>query len=233
MCISKKNFPPKTLSLPKLTPEHNRMKSMFRSGILYIGITITAIGLFSISGCQPKNGSGAATVTVSDSLPASPAIKVGYLNSLELLSQMPGIAEADKAVSDFAKKKERSFNSLANQYQTKLQTLQQNGPAMLQAEQEKAVQELQGLEQRIQQMQANSQTEVAIEKERLYAPVLARADSVIKLVGQEQGYTFIYDAPGLLYVDTTLNILPMVKRRLGLEAEDDSPAAPADSAAVN
>lgn len=209
------------------------MKSMFRSGILYIGITITAIGLFSIPGCQPKSGSGTAAVTISDSLPATPSIKVGYLNSLELLSQMPEIADADKAVSDFAKKKERSFNSLANQYQTKLQTLQQNGPAMLQAEQEKAVKELQGLEQRIQQIQANSQTEIAMEKERLYAPVLARADSVIKLVGQEQGYTFIYDAPGLLYVDTTLNILPMVKRRMGLDVEEEAPAEPADSTAVN
>lgn len=140
---------------------------------------------------------------------------------------MPEIQEADKQVETFAKGKERTFNSLASQYQTKLQDLQQNGPAMLQAQQEKAVKELQGLEQRLQQMQANSQGEVAMEKERLYQPILARADSVIKLVGEEEGFTVIYDAPGLLYVDTTLNILPKVKARLGLTDQPEPAEKPA------
>jgi outer membrane protein len=94
---------------------------------------------------------------------------------------------------------------------------------MLKSEQEKKVTELQGMEQQLQQLQANAQTDFQQEKDRLYAPIFAEADSIIKLVAKENGYTFVFDAPALLYADTTRNLLPLIKVKMGL------PDKPADA----
>jgi outer membrane protein len=66
-------------------------------------------------------------------------------------------------------------------------------------------------------MQMRAESDISNEKEKLYEPILAKADSIVKQIGKENGYTFIYDAAALLYADTTLNILPLVKERMGIK----------------
>lgn len=183
-------------------------------------ILIVFISLMAAS-CKPGSGTTASAVTPSvesDSTlsPSGTTMKIGYVNSLELLSLMPEVKSADQKLEQFAKRKEGNFNTLAQQYQEKVKSLQEKGATMSRTEQETAMRDLQGMEQRLQQMQMGSQSDLATEKERLYAPILARADSIIKLIGKEQGYTFIMDTPGILYADTTLNLVKIVAERMGI-----------------
>lgn len=181
---------------------------------------ILSVGVAFLMACQqpaPSQPEGVSTGPDSTgSVVQPPAFKVGYVNSAELLSLMPELKEAEGKLERYARNKENRFNNLAQSYQNRLQELQQKGATMLPSEQEAAVKELTGMEQQLQQMQASSQQEIAMEKERLYQPILARADSVIKQLGKDGQYTFIYDGPGLLYADTTLNLLPEIARRMGL-----------------
>lgn len=158
-------------------------------------------------------------ITTNTTIPAPPpsGIKYGYLNSLELLAKMPETKAADKQLEEFAKGKEASFNTLAQKYQTEMQQLQQKAQDMTRVEQEAKMKEMAEMEERLQAMQMNSQAEVAAKKEELYAPILAKADKYIKQVGKENGYVFIYDAAALLYADTSLNILPLVKRKMKMK----------------
>ena len=157
---------------------------------------------FTIFSCEQgaSTANSADTTAAVDSVaeePAPPPFKVAYLNSQQLLSLMPEMQDANSALEKYARGKERSFQNLTQSYQTKVQELQQKAQSgtLLQSEQEAGVKELSQMEQRIQSMQANSQTDIARKQEQLFAPILARADSVIKLVGKEEGYTFIYDSP--------------------------------------
>ena len=192
---------------------------------LQIYVWIVIGWMFALAACdQVGTTANTTTTTVTDSTqqePTPPPFKVGYLNSQQLLSLMPEMQDANEQLEKYARGKERSFQNLTRNYQSKVQELQQKAQSgtLLQAEQEAGVKELSQMEQRIQNMQANSQTDIARKQEQLLAPILSRADSVIKLVGKEEGYTFIYDAPGLLYADTTKNLLPMVAKRLGLEVD--------------
>lgn len=145
----------------------------------------------------------------------------GYLNSLELLSMMPEIKAADRKLETIAKQKEAELGGLMTQYQDKMKYLQENGQNLAPVEQEAKMKELQQLEQSIQEKQLKGQDYLAAEKERLYKPALDKADKAIKKIGQEGGYAFIYDSSvgSLLYADTTKNLLPLVKQRLGIKGK--------------
>lgn len=98
-----------------------------------------------------------------------------------------------------------------------MRTLQEKGQDMTRIEQEAKMKEMAELEEKIQKMQMSGGEDLAAEKEKLYAPILAKADKYIKQVGKEQGYQYIFDATALLYADTTKDILPLVKRKMGLK----------------
>lgn len=144
-------------------------------------------------------------------------VKYGYLNSLELLAIMPETRTADKKLAELQRSKEASFSALAQKYQDGMRTLQEKGQDMTRIEQEAKMKEMAELEEKIQKMQMSGGDELAAEKEKLYAPILAKADKYIKQVGKEQGYQYIFDATALLYADTTKDILPLVKRKMGLK----------------
>ncbi|RMG67023.1 MAG: OmpH family outer membrane protein [Bacteroidetes bacterium] len=178
--------------------------------VLVIAIAFTA--------CQPQptQAPGAASAD-STAIP-----RFGYVKSMEVLSLLPDVEEAEKKVESFARSKENAFRALAEKYQTGVRDFQENGMTLSQSEQEKRVQELQALEGRLQQMQANSQGEVAQERERLYDPIMAKVDSVIKLVGKEEGFAMIYDGAALVYADSVYDLTPLIKTRLGIVEADST-----------
>ncbi len=161
----------------------------------------------------------ATTTTTTTTAAVMPPIgaKYGYLNSLELLAMMPETRAADKRLAELQRSKESSFASLAQKYQQGMQDLQAKAQDMTRLDQETKMKELGDLEEKLQKMQMSSGDELAAEKEKLYAPILARADKYIKQIGKEQGYEYIFDAAALLYADTTKDILPLVKRKMGIK----------------
>lgn len=177
-------------------------------------------------GCEQKSASNessnVAVVADSNMVAAGPGIKIGYLNSLELLSLMPDAMEADEAIQSYAAGQERRFQNLMQEYQTKVQNIQENGASMMPMQQQVAMQEIQKLEQQIQDMQANSQQRIAVRRDELLAPVMARADSIIRMVAEHNGFDLIYDSPTLLYADSSLNVMPLVKEAMGIEDSEES-----------
>ncbi|MEM9983831.1 MAG: OmpH family outer membrane protein [Bacteroidota bacterium] len=194
-----------------------------------VRLSFILISLFSLLwvGCESSTTASKESVVSSDSTlqVQAPALKVGYLNSLELLSLMPEAAEADQAIQSYAAGQERRFQKLAQEYQTKLQEVQQSGATMTPMKQQVAVQEIQKLEQQLQEMQTNSQQRIAQRRDELLAPVMARADSIINSVAKANGFDLVYDAPSLLYADSTYNIMPLVREAMGIEEEEEEDAA--------
>ncbi|GAB4421740.1 MAG: hypothetical protein OHK0039_37000 [Bacteroidia bacterium] len=186
-------------------------------------LPVLAIAIAFVA-CKPQTTQ--APVTAPADSTASVALpRFGYVKSLEILSLLPDVKDAEKRLESYARSKESTFRSLAEKYQAGVADLQENGMLLPQSEQEKRVQELQALEGRLQQMQANSQGEIGQERERLYAPIMTKVDSIIKLVGKEQGFAMIYDGAALVYADSVYDITPLIKTRLGIVEE--APETPA------
>lgn len=145
--------------------------------------------------------------------------RVAYLNSQELLALIPEAAEAEKKLAAMYKQRESQYAGLMRQYQEKGARFQEMGEIMTKGDQEKAVAELQSLESRLQTLERNTQQEIEAERQKLMKPILDRANGAVKEVANELGYTLVLDPSmgGVVYIDTTRNLLAQVKTKLGIK----------------
>ncbi len=145
-------------------------------------------------------------------------LKLGYINSLELLSLMPEVAVADKAIESFAKSLETQYVTMLKEYDTKAKDYEANYQTWTKSVLDLKGKELEDLEKRITDFQASIQEDIAAKREEKYAPILEKADVAIKAVANEGGYTYIFDAStgSLLFADESENIIDKVKAKLGL-----------------
>lgn len=161
----------------------------------------------------------AIALTLAGTSMAQQAPKIGYINSLELLSLMPEVGPADKNLEKYAGSLDGLYSGMLQEYQNKIKDYEQNSANWTQDTEELKIKELQDLEKRITDFQTSSNDKLAKKREELYAPILEKADEAIKAVAKEGGYTYILDAStgALLFVDESAdNILDKVLAKLGL-----------------
>ena len=80
-------------------------------------------------------------------------------------------------------------------------------------------QEIRDLDQRIQTYQQSAQQRLQDKEKELLQPIIDRAKQAISDVAKENGYTYVFDtsAGALLYQQDSDDILPLVKKKLGLK----------------
>ena len=146
--------------------------------------------------------------------------KYAYLNSTQLLLELPEVKAADSELEayqksliakgeDMVKKFEEKYNGYVQQAQSGSLT----GVQMQQRESELAQEQqaIQAYEQEVQQL-------IVTKREELYKPILDKVNVVVEQIGKDNGYTMIFDSSigGLLYAVEADNIMDMVKTKLGI-----------------
>jgi len=165
----------------------------------------------------------AATTTAEPAAAPTPASatgqKFGYINSAELLKQMPETKRAEANLEAFVKNLEKQFGGLQTEYQTKITEFQSQEKTMVDAVKESRIRAIQELEQRMQQSQASGQQQVAAKREQLFKPILDKAEKAIKDVGKENGYDYIFDTNtgSFVYAKESHNVMALVKKKLGIK----------------
>jgi outer membrane protein len=162
-------------------------------------------------------------VIASLSLSASAQLKIGHVNSQELLSMMPEADSAQKKIEKLAQDhsllmEEMSveFNKKYDEYLKKLDD-QTNPMSPLVKSSKEA--ELQELQQRIQTFEQQASQEIQQQKMVLFQPIQEKAVKAINDVAAENGFTYILDSGVgvILYsAPNSEDILPLVKKKLGL-----------------
>jgi outer membrane protein len=165
--------------------------------------------------------------TICTSLSAQ-SLKLGHLNSQELLASMPGTKAADQKLQEFNKSLEGQLKSMSTEYQGKVEQFKGQEASMAEAIKQAKIKEIQDLEARIQEFQQNAQESIQKKKQEFYSPVLKQAEEAIKSVAKENNYSYILDvsAGTVLYSHDSDNIMALVKKKLGLTAATPAPATP-------
>lgn len=155
-------------------------------------------------------------VLAAITLPAA-AQKFGHIDSQELLMAMP---ERDKA--------EEQLEKQAAMYQQQLQEMQQElqkkyedymaktetWPEAIRKTKEK---ELNQLQQGLQDFSQTAQQDLAKLEEDLLTPMINRAKEAIEAVGEENGFTYIFDAStGATLFNGGEDVTGLVKAKLGI-----------------
>mgnify|MGYP000890574840 CR=1 FL=1 len=150
--------------------------------------------------------------------------KFGYLNSSELISLMPEAIKADSAVDKYAAELDGLGQQMYAEYQKKTSDAQAKAKTLTEEQLNLIGQELADMEKRITDFQQSAQDKIAAKKDKLYGPILQKANEGIKAVAKANAYTYIFDsgAGSILFAEESDDVLPLVKAYLKLP--DPKPA---------
>lgn len=160
----------------------------------------------------------AAIMLFSNNIKAQ-GLKFGHINSSELIQAMPQTKQADSALKVYGGSLDSQLKGMTAEYQNKLQIYQGKRDSMPDAIRTYKEKELEDLGNRIQDFQQTAQESIQKKKEELYGPVLKKAETAIKDIAKEKGYSYIFDTSlgTVLYAQDSDNLLAQVKTKLGLK----------------
>ena len=148
------------------------------------------------------------------------AQKFGYLNSALLLSELPEVKAADSDLEAFQKQLIASGETMVKSFEAKYQKYAQqaNEGVLSQVQMQQKEAELGQEQQKIQQYELEVQQKILQKREELYQPILDKVKVALEAIGNEKGYTMIFDASGgvLLHAKESEDVMPLVKAKLGL-----------------
>lgn len=161
----------------------------------------------------------AAMLAFSASAFAQKTVKLGHINSSDLMQIMPGKDSAQSAFEAEVKILEGELKAMQDELEKKLNDYRERKSQMTELIRTTKEQELNDLDQRIQVYQQNAQKKLQEKEAELLQPIIDRAKQAISDVAKENGYTYIFDtsAGAVLYQQDSDDILNLVKKKLGLK----------------
>ena len=153
------------------------------------------------------------------------AQKIAHINSNDLLLMMPERKAAETTMQDFAKQLESQMQTMNGEYEAKVGDYQSKKDMMtdvIRADKEK---EIIDLETRIKNFQQTAQESLQKKEQELLSPMMEKAKKAINDVAKEGGYKYVIDSSvgALLYMDPTEDIMAVVKKKLGIDANATPP----------
>lgn len=162
----------------------------------------------------------AVAAFVLAAMSVSAQVKLGHINTQELIQAMPEVARANDTLEMKQAAVEKELTNMQEQLKTKTDEYSKNAASMTEVIRASKEQELNDLYGRIQSFQQIAMQDLEATQRRLMQPIMDKVLNAIKAVGKENGYTYIFDlsAGGLLYfAETADDVMPLVKKKLGLQ----------------
>lgn len=147
--------------------------------------------------------------------------KIGHINADQLLQMMPETKAAQAQLEQYSKQLEKDMREMEQELQSKYDTLVKNQAMMTNLTKETKRQELEQLQMRIQNYSEKAQSELQQKQVDLLTPIIERATAAVKKVAEENGFSYILDSSQskavVVYAQGGIDIMPLVKKELGLE----------------
>ena len=146
------------------------------------------------------------------------AQKYGHVNTAELFQLMPELKDVTARLDSLNKQYEALLVNMQEEYQKKAQEYEQKASTMTDAMKQIQEEELYTMQQRLQTTYQTAQQDIAQKRQEFVAPIQEKMLKAIQAVGQEKGFTYIYDTAAMVYVDpTATDVMADVKAKLGIK----------------
>ncbi len=146
--------------------------------------------------------------------------KFGHINSSELLSVMPERDSARIEIQNYSQMLQQEMEAMQVELQNKYTTYMEKQETYSDLVKQSKEQEINEMQQRIQSFNQTAQQDLQQKEAELFQPIMDKAQNAIEKVAKDNGFTYVFDlgAGGLLYFsDQSIDILPLVKKELGIE----------------
>lgn len=147
-------------------------------------------------------------------------VKLGYINSQELLAAMPERDSAITKIQSYAAELESQLEVIQVELNNKMQDYNKNFATYTDAIKAMKESELQSLNQRLQESNQIAQQDLERMQTELFNPVLEKLYDAIDKAAKSNGITAVFDTANgaMLYHDesTMVNVMPLAKKELGI-----------------
>lgn len=175
-------------------------------------LTVTAVMIFSLLGLLN-------TTTAQG--------KIGYISTEELIGSMPEAEKANTTLQEYQTTLQDQGNDYLKELSEKDSTFQADSSKYSQSTKDFKRKDLVELYQKVQGWNQNMQQLLQQKTQELLAPIRSKAFETIKAVAKESGYAYVLDAQAILVGPPGEDILPLVKKKLGIKAPAPAAATPA------
>jgi outer membrane protein len=146
------------------------------------------------------------------------AQKFGHINTQELFTQMPEVAQIKLKMDTIQGQYESQLASMQEEIQKKMQDYQAQEATMEDAVKQIRQQELQEMNQRIQLFYQTAEQDIQKKQQELLTPVHEKMSKAIKAVGERENYTYIFDSAAMVHIGAdAIDVTPAVKKELGIK----------------
>ena len=148
---------------------------------------------------------------------AQKSVKLGHINSNDLMQIMPGRDSAQTVLQAEVAELEETLKSMQAEAEKRYNDYVANQAGWTELIRQTKQREIQDMAARMEEFQKNAQEQLQNREAELLKPIIDRAKKAIEDVAREGGYTYIFDGAGLLYSQDSEDIMPQVKKKLGLK----------------
>lgn len=145
--------------------------------------------------------------------------KIGYINTNQLMDQMPEMKTLQKQMQDYQKTFSDQLATMSNELQTKGEQYQKTQSTMTDASRTAAQSELQDMQTRIASYRDNAQKQIDAKSAELLKPLQDKVRAAITAVAAEKGFAYILDSSQVELIVSPAgdDIMAPVKAKLGLQ----------------
>ncbi len=150
---------------------------------------------------------------------AQKTIKLGHINSNDLMQIMPGRDSAQTVLQAEVQELETTLKTMQSEMEKRYNEYMENQSGWTELIRNTKQREIQDMGARIQEFQENAQKQLQQREQELLKPIIDRAKKAIEDVAAEGGYSYVFDSgvSALLYSPESDDIMPLVKKKLGLK----------------
>ena len=150
-------------------------------------------------------------------LSASAQNKIGYISLDEVIGVMPETEKANKELQEFQESLVKQGEELEKEANAKIAQFGLDSAKMTPSMKEIKRGELITLVQRVQGYNTEAQDKAKQAAQQKFKPIQEKAMETIKAVAKKNGYTYILDVNSVLVGPPGDDILPLVKKELGIK----------------
>lgn len=152
--------------------------------------------------------------------------KIGYISTEELIGSMPEAEKANTTLQEYQSTLQEQGNEYLRELSEKDSTFQADSSKYSQTTKDFKRKDLVELYQKVQGWNQTMQQLLQQKTQELLAPIRSKAFETIKAVSKESGYAYVLDAQAILVGPPGDDILPLVKKKLGIKDPAPAPATP-------
>ena len=143
-------------------------------------------------------------------------VKLGHINSQELMQIMPGRDSVQTVLQKEVADLEEQLKMMQAEAEKRYNDYVANQAGWTDLIRQTKQREIQDMSTRIQEFQENAQKQLQEREAELTKPIIDRAKKAIEDVAREGNYTYIFDGAALLYSQDSEDVMPLLKKKLGI-----------------